>query len=31
MTANPDAWAVLALLVLAASVWLVRRLKRRSR
>jgi hypothetical protein len=31
MTANRDAWVVLALLVAAVVVWLVLRLKRRSR
>jgi hypothetical protein len=31
MTANRDAWVVLALFVLAVAVWLVLRLRRRSR
>jgi hypothetical protein len=31
MTANRDAWVVLALLVSAVAVWLVLRLTRRSR
>jgi hypothetical protein len=31
MTANRDAWVVLALLASAAAVWLVLRLNRRSR
>ena len=31
MTANRDAWVVLALLASAAVAWLVLRLKRRSR
>ena len=31
MTANPDAWVVLTLLVSAVAVWLVLHLKGRSR
>jgi hypothetical protein len=31
MTANRDAWVVMALLASAVAVWLVLRLKRRSR
>ena len=31
MTANPDAWAVMAFLASAVAVWLVLRLTRQSR